>query len=96
MTRGTNYFTHSSIRLRKLMSSPILVNNLGPQTSFPVPEGVLNYSGENYLGLTLWAQDATGAKLDGLSLVATALIQSGIQKPALTWSDKWVKRTGAY
>ncbi|KAI1156026.1 glycoside hydrolase family 35 protein [Nemania diffusa] len=72
------------------------INNLGPQTSFPVPEGVLNYSGENYLGLTLWAQDATGAKLDGLSLVATALIQSGIQKPALTWSDKWVKRTGAY
>ncbi|KAI0402590.1 glycoside hydrolase family 35 protein [Xylaria palmicola] len=72
------------------------INNLGPQTSFPVPEGVLNYSGKNYLGLTLWAQDATGAKLDGLSLVANAVIQSGMRKPALTWSDKWVKREGAY
>ncbi|KAI1122846.1 glycoside hydrolase family 35 protein [Nemania abortiva] len=72
------------------------INNLGPQTSYPVPEGVLNYSGTNYLSLTLWAQDATGAKLDGLSLVANALIQSGMQKPALTWSDKWVRREGAY
>ncbi|KAI8950852.1 glycoside hydrolase family 35 protein [Xylaria longipes] len=72
------------------------INNLGPQTSFPVPEGVLNYSGKNYLGLTLWAQDVTGAKLDGLSLVANAVIQSGMRKPTLTWSDKWVKREGAY
>ncbi|KAI0552899.1 glycoside hydrolase family 35 protein [Xylaria curta] len=72
------------------------INKLGPQTSFPVPEGVLNYSGKNYLGLTLWAQDAAGAKLDGISLVANAVIQSGMRKPALTWSDKWVKREGAY
>ncbi|KAI0456170.1 glycoside hydrolase family 35 protein [Xylaria acuta] len=72
------------------------INKLGPQTSFPVPEGVLNYSGKNYLGLTLWAQDATGAKLDGLSLVANAVIQSGMRKPTLTWSDEWVKRDGAY
>ncbi|KAI1311001.1 glycoside hydrolase family 35 protein [Xylaria venustula] len=72
------------------------INNLGPQTSFPVPEGVLDYSGKNYLGLTLWAQDTTGAKLDGLSLVANTVIQSGMKKPSLTWSDKWVKREGAY
>ncbi|KAI0435132.1 glycoside hydrolase family 35 protein [Xylaria sp. FL1042] len=72
------------------------INNLGPQTSFPVPEGVLDYSGKNYLGLTLWAQDAAGAKLDGLSLVANAVIQSGMRKPSLTWSDRWVKREGAY
>jgi beta-galactosidase len=76
--------------------SYLIVNNLGPQTSYPVPEGVLNYAGKNYLGLTLWAQDATGAKLDGLSLVADAVIQSGMKKPALTWSDKWVERKGAY
>ncbi|RYP72146.1 hypothetical protein DL771_004380 [Monosporascus sp. 5C6A] len=31
------------------------VNNLGPQTRFPVPEGILNYSGTNYQALTLWA-----------------------------------------
>ncbi|KAI0142825.1 glycoside hydrolase family 35 protein [Xylariaceae sp. FL1272] len=72
------------------------VNNLGPQTSFPVPEGVLNYSGTNYLALTLWAQDAEGAKLGGLSLVANAVIQSGMKKPALTWNDVWEEREGAY
>ncbi|KAI1824793.1 glycoside hydrolase family 35 protein [Xylaria intraflava] len=72
------------------------INNLGPQTSFPVPEGILNYSGGNYLGLTLWAQDAAGAKLDGLDLVANAAIQSGMKKPTLTWSDGWVQREGAY
>ncbi|RWA12077.1 hypothetical protein EKO27_g3031 [Xylaria grammica] len=72
------------------------INNLGPQSNFPVPEGVLNYSGKNHLGLALWAQDASGAKLDGITLVANAVIQSGMRKPALTWSDKWVKREGAY
>ncbi|KAI0907498.1 glycoside hydrolase family 35 protein [Ustulina deusta] len=72
------------------------INNLGPQTSFPVPEGVLDYSGKNYLGLTLWAQDVAGAKLDGLGLVANMVIQSGMKKPSLTWSDRWAKREGAY
>jgi beta-galactosidase len=61
-----------------------------------VPEGILNYAGTNYLGLTLWAQDAAGAKLGGISLEADALIQSGMKKPALTWSDKWAQRKGAY
>jgi len=37
-----------------------------------------------------------GAKLEGLGLVANEVIQSGMKKPALTWSDKWVERKGAY
>ncbi|KAI1326000.1 glycoside hydrolase family 35 protein [Xylariaceae sp. FL0255] len=72
------------------------INNLGPQTNFPVPEGVLNHGGTNYLAITLWAQDAAGAKLGGLSLVPNAVIQSGMQKPALTWTDVWTEREGAY
>ena len=72
------------------------VNKLGPQTRFPVPEGILNYSGKNYLALTLWAQDAVGAKLEGLALEANMVIQSGMRKPSLTWNDKWVEREGAY
>ncbi|KAI0129915.1 lactase [Xylariales sp. AK1849] len=71
------------------------ISNLGPQTSFPVPEGTLNYSGTNYLAITLWAQDASGAKLAGLKLVVDALIQSGMKKPSLTWNDTWVEREGA-
>lgn len=72
------------------------INNLGPQTKFPVPEGVLDYSGKNYVALTLWAQDADGAKLGGFDLVADAVIKSGMKKPALTWDDVWENREGAY
>ncbi|KAM0815963.1 putative Glycoside hydrolase superfamily [Seiridium cardinale] len=72
------------------------INNLGPQTTFPVPEGVLNYSGTNYLALTLWAQDADGARLGGLELVADAMVKSGFKKPSLTWDDVWEAREGAY
>ena len=47
------------------------VNNIGPQTNYPVPEGILNYQGENKLGLILWGFDDGGVQLgqDGLELV---------------------------
>ncbi|KAG6916276.1 hypothetical protein DXG01_007562 [Tephrocybe rancida] len=31
------------------------VANIGPQTVFPVHQGILNYSGENVIGVSLWA-----------------------------------------
>ncbi|KAG8906903.1 hypothetical protein FRB99_005786 [Tulasnella sp. 403] len=34
------------------------VGNLGPQTKFPVHEGILNYDGENAVVVALWAMDA--------------------------------------
>jgi hypothetical protein len=61
-----------------------------------VPEGILNYEGENFIAVTLWAQQEGGAKLDGLELVADAGIQSGYQSPSLSWSDAWSQREGAY
>jgi hypothetical protein len=78
-----------------MLTCPI-VNNLGPQTRFPVPEGILDYSGTNYLAITLWAQDTNGARLGGLALEPDALIQSGMERPSLAWSDVWEKREGAY
>lgn len=74
----------------------MIVNHIGPQTKFPVPEGILNYDGMNYVAVTLWAQEADGAKLGGLELVADAVIQSGYKKPALSWDDAWQERQGAY
>ncbi|PIG88964.1 beta-galactosidase [Aspergillus arachidicola] len=55
------------------------VNNLGPQTDFPVPEGILNYNGNNYIAVTLWGLDG-GAMLgpEGLQLVASQLFGQGI------------------
>ena len=74
----------------------LLVNNLGPQTTYPVPEGILNHNGDNYLALTLWSLDATGAKLAGLKLQADAVIKSGYSKPALVEGETWQQREGAY
>ncbi|KAK6085250.1 hypothetical protein SCUP515_01068 [Seiridium cupressi] len=42
----------------------------GPQTDFPVPEGILNHTGLNTVAITLCSVDGSGAKLNGLSLEA--------------------------
>ncbi|KAI0974123.1 glycoside hydrolase superfamily [Xylaria arbuscula] len=55
------------------------VNTIGPQFSFPVPEGILNYQGDNYLALTLWSLQSVGAKLKSLSFEMDAVVQSGIR-----------------
>lgn len=73
-----------------------LVNNLGPQSSFPVPQGILNYSGTNYVAITLWSQSEGGAQLGGLQLVANAVVQSGMKDPGLSPAPAWTKRKGAY
>ncbi|PGH12864.1 hypothetical protein AJ80_06573 [Polytolypa hystricis UAMH7299] len=36
---------------------------IGHQTAYPVPPGVLNYSGENTIGVVVWAQSVEGAEL---------------------------------
>ena len=74
------------------------VNNLGPQTVFPVQPGTLNYSGENWVSLTLWALDNNGAKLGDLKLVPTAQIQSGygFENVGSVPASVWEQRSGAY
>ena len=90
------------ISVAKLALTNVVVDHLGPQTKFPVPEGILNYQGQNFIAIILWAQQEEGAKLEGLELVADAVIQSGYQKPRLSWADKfqgsdvWNYREGAY
>ncbi|TDL23060.1 glycoside hydrolase family 35 protein [Rickenella mellea] len=49
----------------------------GPQTLFPLPEGILNHQGENELLVTIWSLDAQGAKIADIGLVNTATIDSG-------------------
>lgn len=77
-------------------ADPVVVNNLGPQTSFPVPQGILNYSGINYVAITLWSQSEDGAQLGGLQLVANAVIQSGMKSPELSPAPAWTDREGSY
>ncbi|KAJ5612956.1 hypothetical protein N7510_006150 [Penicillium lagena] len=72
------------------------INNIGPQTSFPVPEGILNHQGDNYIALTLWAQDKQGARLGGLDLVPTSIIRSSYTRPGPAPQPAWKPRSRAY
>jgi hypothetical protein len=71
-------------------------NNVGPQTSFPVPEGILNHRGDNSLGVSLWAMDKAGAKLCGLDLKAKLVAETSYGSVAPSEQPKWVKRKRAY
>ncbi|KAJ7367956.1 galactose-binding domain-like protein [Mycena albidolilacea] len=72
------------------------VNHIGPQTSFPVPQGILNYNGVNTLGVSLWAADAAGARLDSLALKLTAKVESSMAPVVNQPAAAWVKRPGAF
>ncbi|KAH7120333.1 glycoside hydrolase superfamily [Dactylonectria estremocensis] len=72
------------------------VSNIGPQTDFPVPEGVLNYRGDNWIGIALWALEEKGAKLPGFSLTAGAPVRTGRQEVKVVKGPKYSRRQGAY
>ncbi|KAI1654864.1 glycoside hydrolase family 35 protein [Daldinia decipiens] len=72
------------------------VANLGPQTVFPVPEGVLNHNGVNTVALTLWSLDEAGARLDSFALEAEMPLWSGYRKPWQAPQPAWQERQGAY
>ncbi|KAI1760360.1 glycoside hydrolase family 35 protein [Hypoxylon sp. FL1150] len=73
-----------------------LTSNIGPQTVFPVPEGILNYEGGNYIGLTLWALEAGGAKIPGLELVAGTPVWTSRDAVKFIDNPQWVEREGVY
>ncbi|CCA67250.1 probable beta-galactosidase [Serendipita indica DSM 11827] len=50
-------------------------SDLGPQTSYPVPEGILNYQGKNEVVVTLWSLYGA-AKMKKLELNKRAVISS--------------------
>ncbi|KAE8389443.1 glycoside hydrolase superfamily [Aspergillus alliaceus] len=72
------------------------VNNIGPQTTYPIPEGVLNHHGENYLALTFWALDGTGAKLSDIRIGNSAIVQTGYLSPKLITASKYAIRGESY
>jgi len=53
------------------------ISNFGPQTVFPVPEGILNHHGTNELAVTLWSLDGQGAQINDLELVSLGVFTSG-------------------
>lgn len=73
-----------------------LASNLGPQTKLFVPEGILNYRGENQIAVLLWALEEGGAKFDDISLGASQPIWTGRKSVTLVESPEWEAREGAY
>ncbi|KAH6896513.1 glycoside hydrolase superfamily [Thelonectria olida] len=72
------------------------VSNIGPQTAFPVPEGVLNYGGDNWIGVSIWALEEKGAKLPGFSLTAGSPVLTGRQAVKVVEGPKYSRRSQAY
>ncbi|KAF8974695.1 glycoside hydrolase superfamily [Flammula alnicola] len=72
------------------------VNHIGPQKSFPVPQGILNYQGENTLAVSLWAAGSDGAKLDSVALQFTAKVESSMPAVVNQPLSVWAPRAGAY
>lgn len=67
---------------------------VGNQVEFPVPPGILNYSGDNTIGLSIWNQDdevhasvSVGLKVLGVyaSAVDTAGLDTAYLRPS--WEE---------
>lgn len=71
-------------------------SNIGPQTEFPVPEGILNYNGDNWIGLAVWSLDNTGARVPGFEVKAGTPVQSSRNKVELVTGPSYSRRPGAY
>lgn len=55
------------------------VNDIGPQTVFVFPAGILRRTSSNTLALSLWSLDNSGASITGLKLVADGLFSTSMQ-----------------
>jgi hypothetical protein len=72
------------------------VHHLGPQTKYPVPEGIWNYHGENLVAVSLWAMEKGGAKIDSVKLIAGPIIQTGYTGIETVTAAPWALRQGVY
>ncbi|KAF8972779.1 glycoside hydrolase family 35 protein [Flammula alnicola] len=55
------------------------INNIGPQTLFVLPAGILRRNSTNTLALSLWSLDVAGASIAGLSLVSDGTFSTSFQ-----------------
>ncbi|KAF7334698.1 putative beta-galactosidase A [Mycena venus] len=68
------------------------LSSLGPQVSYPIPEGILNHHGKNEVLISLWALNATGAHMSKLELnkrasVASSKLATVAIVPAPGWAE---------
>ncbi|KAI0930973.1 hypothetical protein AcV7_005008 [Taiwanofungus camphoratus] len=67
------------------------VANIGPQSKFPVPQGILDYNGTNTVAIALWALENTTVS-PTLELVVDDVLEGGVG-PIATNNPPWSART---
>ncbi|ETS78462.1 beta-galactosidase A [Pestalotiopsis fici W106-1] len=72
------------------------ISHIGPQTRFPVPEGILNYHGENWIALLIWTMEDQTTQLEDFRLERGLPVYSGRSAVKLVDSPSWKRRDGAY
>ncbi|KAL8286237.1 hypothetical protein RQP46_004725 [Phenoliferia psychrophenolica] len=70
------------------------VSNLGPQTIFPIPEGILDHRGNNTIGVLLWALGSNGASIKGLSITSGGVYAGGVG-PVSSDNPSWSPRANS-
>jgi hypothetical protein len=60
------------------------------------PLGILNYYGENWLAIEIWAQQPNGGHLTNFTLKAGTPVMTSQEAPALAPMPSYSKRPGAY
>ncbi|KAF8997897.1 glycoside hydrolase family 35 protein [Cyathus striatus] len=55
------------------------INNIGPQTLFVLPAGILRRKSTNTLALSLWSLDGSGASVAGLQLVSDGTFSTALK-----------------
>ncbi|KAF5316478.1 hypothetical protein D9619_006706 [Psilocybe cf. subviscida] len=55
------------------------INNIGPQTLFVLPAGILRRKSTNTLALSLWSLDSGGASVAGINIVSDGTFDTGFQ-----------------
>ena len=72
------------------------LHNVGPQVNFPVPEGILNYNGDNWLGLAIWALSSDGAQVSNFSAQIDLEVMTGRPPVEFVNAPGYEPRPGAY
>ncbi|KAG6888065.1 hypothetical protein C0995_010840 [Termitomyces sp. Mi166 len=54
------------------------INNIGPQTLFVLPAGILRRKSVNTLALSLWSLDAVGASIANLEIVSDGIFSTSL------------------
>ncbi|KAL2754926.1 glycoside hydrolase family 35 protein [Sodiomyces alcalophilus JCM 7366] len=73
-----------------------LIPHIGPQSRFPVPEGILNHHGTNHIGIALWAMEEGGAKLEEMEWEVSMVTETGFGEIQLSPAPEWEKRENSY